>query len=651
LNLGADKIRCYGDTFFAFLPSQAGTKYWVNGTKLDDPFYPITQTGVYAFEVNNACGSVFDTIRVDFYPPPVANVPDQRFCRGSSITLDASQPHAISYLWSNGDTSSSISVNQSGRYWVQISSRCRTITDSIDIIADDPIPSFNLGNDTIFCEGNLILSPGLIPGADYSWSNGSRSSSILVTSSGRYWLEMSNSCNTRSDTINVLITGPPQAVLGTEVRYCATNIFNLNAQNPGSRYLWSTGDTTQSIVIQQAGKYWVRITNDCGQVSDTVEVIPEFPLLQLQLGNDTSICAGDTLLIDPLTRGADLTWQNGQTDSVLYVWESGTYTLRADNLCGTFIDSIKVRVLEVPNFDLPDTAICEEGGSLWVEGPPGMQSYQWSNGEIGRSLRLQQGGNFSLTVNNGCFSYIDTFTVVEETELDFKLPGDTAICEGESLVIDLRHIGYPIFWDDGTISALRTLRQGGRYRVLATNTCGTFSHYFNLKVNEEYRDTSLLLEPCLNDSLLVEAPNDLQRSFWLDDSLAPASRRWLSDSGEYQLYIENACGSALFTYQVEPFDCDCPAFLANAFTPNADGLNDRYLAFLSCEPHQFQMRVFDRWGKVVYISNSIDEGWSGEDAQGRKLNGGTYLVMLNYSWWVKGSLQQKQVLGELNLIR
>lgn len=50
--------------------------------------------------------------------------------------------------------------------------------------------------------------------------------------------------------------------------------FTLNAQNPGASYLWSTGATTQTIQINQAGEYWVQVTGPCGIGTDTITISP-----------------------------------------------------------------------------------------------------------------------------------------------------------------------------------------------------------------------------------------------------------------------------------------------------------------------------------------------------------------------------------------
>ena len=52
-------------------------------------------------------------------------------------------------------------------------------------------------------------------------------------------------------------------------------------------------------------------------------------------------------------------------------------------------------------------------------------------------------------------------------------------------------------------------------------------------------------------------------------------------------------------------------FVPTAFTPNGDGLNDRFRVTGLYKNIQFQLTIFDRWGQLVYSSNDLDEGWDG----------------------------------------
>lgn len=88
-----------------------------------------------------------------------------------------------------------------------------------------------------------------------------------------------------------------------------------------------------------------------------VEVLPKY---ELELGNDTIICIGETFKTQVPVTVRDITWQNGSRDSVLTISESGTYWVLVNDYCGSFTDTIKVDFidcsisLEMPNVFSPN---------------------------------------------------------------------------------------------------------------------------------------------------------------------------------------------------------------------------------------------------------------------------------------------------------
>lgn len=647
LQLGADRILCRPDTAFVFLPYRRGRQFFVNGQKLQAPYFSTTTSGTFIVEGRNHCGTSIDTLRIDFYPAPRERLTNTTICRNGSLTLDASQNPAVSYRWNTGATSSSITVQQGGWYWVDLSTPCRSIRDSVLVTVVDSLAVFDLGNDTIFCEGTLLLQAPVVPNTQYRWQNSWSGTNFLVSQSGTYYLTMSNACGSVSDTIEVLITGPPRAVLGTQVDYCATNQFYLNAQNPGSTYRWSTGDTTQSILVQQPGQYWVQIRNDCGQISDTVTVVPQYPL-QLDLGVDTAICQGQSLLIDPRTNGAQCLWQNGSTDSTFLATQSGWIWLEATNLCGVYRDSLYLEVIEVPRFDIPDSAICYQGGLVSLSGPGGLLNYRWSNGDTSQNSTFTQAGSYWLTVQNRCFSYTDSFELREEYPIEPGLPEDTLLCENEDLIIDLSRLDRTPRWENGLRTKVRRINKAGLYWLWVDNSCGRFYDSIYVEFQPALGDTTQELLLCFDDSLTIDLREQDYNLRWNDGS--SDSLKVIRDSGIYYVDLQNLCGPARYTYQITESDCDCPMYMANAFTPNNDGINDRYLPKHACSLVSYDLKIFDRWGKLLFSSQDADQGWDGT-SDGQPVPGAVYLYRVRYRYRSQQGISEAERHGHFSLIR
>jgi gliding motility-associated-like protein len=92
-------------------------------------------------------------------------------------------------------------------------------------------------------------------------------------------------------------------------------------------------------------------------------------------------------------------------------------------------------------------------------------------------------------------------------------------------------------------------------------------------------------------------------------------------------------------------------FIPNTFTPDMDGLNDAWkFAGTDIDPSDFVVRVFDRWGRVVYVSTDLEGAWVG-DVQG----GGYFAPNGTYSYLIEtrslATRERKEISGFLTLIR
>lgn len=139
-------------------------------------------------------------------------------------------------------------------------------------------PVVNLGNDTSICTGAAITLDAGNTGASFLWSNNVTTQTLNVNAPGTYYVTASmGSCST-SDTIVIGEILLPVVDLGNDTAICSGTSFTLDAGNAGSNFLWSNNATAQTISINQAGIYYVAVTNSGGcSASDTV-AIGESPL-------------------------------------------------------------------------------------------------------------------------------------------------------------------------------------------------------------------------------------------------------------------------------------------------------------------------------------------------------------------------------------
>jgi|GEM_PF-1272651 len=262
------------------------------------------------------------------------------------------------YLWTlpNGNTvrNDSLQVFTSGRYIVRyhtIPDTCGTET-YLDVVVKDP-PEPYLGNDTLFCtNGFVTLTPKSSAGIlQYLWQNGSTQSSIDVSQQGEYWLEASNECATKRDTIMVYERTIPSFSLGQDTVICPGSSIVLNNQtirDPWDHYVWQDGSTQTSFTATAGGVYWLNIDNVCGSVRDSIIItgkdscscFPFYP--RVNLGPDQVICSFETATIKNLSHeeGFKYSWNTGSSSDQIITSDPGIYILKASTYCGTETDTL-----------------------------------------------------------------------------------------------------------------------------------------------------------------------------------------------------------------------------------------------------------------------------------------------------------------------
>lgn len=158
----------------------------------------------------------------------------------------------------------------------------------------------------------------------------------------------------------------------------------------------------------------------------------------------------------------------------------------------------------------------------------------------------------------------------------------------------------------------------------------------------------------LIDSLL-ECGQDWQVSLpgpdfvWADGY--PEFSRLLSQPGSYQARNESCGELSLYEYELIRESCPCAVYLPNAFSPNGDGLNDLLEVYSSCELDDVRMRVFNRWGTMIFNRQHPGLSWDGS-SRGQAVASGIYLVLIDYYWRdLNGELQHGMIRQELTLIR
>lgn len=330
------------------------------------------------------------------------------------------------YLWSTGETTPSITVYETGDYWVQIESSCGALSDTAEIVfVVDSVISSN--TDIHLCFTELPYTITAFEGYDiYYWNTGDTTSAIEIDAAGTYYLSAYTECAHFIDSFNVDVTEPVNIGLdlGPDTLICAAPGWSLTlSAPPGYAYEWNTGDTENTITINAAGNYSVTVTTECETFSDAINITddPYFGLT-IDLGVDMELCppAGiSSIVLDANVELPNYTWNTGETIQSITVNQAGIYSVTSTMLCNTVSDNITIGLcndIHVPNAFSPNGDGINDLFEILIVDPSRILSFTIYNrwGELvfdGGAGAYQWNGKYNNNeAEMGSYAYVIVYT-------------------------------------------------------------------------------------------------------------------------------------------------------------------------------------------------------------------------------------------------
>lgn len=456
--LGTDKA-CQGTTSIYEVPNVTSVNYnWtVSGGTIQNGQGSNRLTVLWG---NSSAGQVTVTVTSPqtsctavITRPVVLNVPptvtiqaggNTSICEGESVPLGTTTLGFSSYRWSNGATTSGIAVTQPGAYSVTVTDAngCSATSNTIVIsVATAPNPEITANGPLQFCAGGSVTLNAGSGFIRYRWSNGATTQSINVTSPGLYTVAVTNAsgCERTSPPVQVIVTNAPKPSISANgpLKFCQGNSVVLDAGSGYQTYLWSTGATTRTITVTQAGSYSVQafISASCGGTSDPVVVqVSAVPDALVSPQGPTTFCQGESVTLKANDGMASYAWSTGETTQSITVTLSGSYTVTVSNSSGCIDASPAVAVVVNP---LPTPVVTLTGGTLTVTVANG-SSYQWQlsqqnvTGATQQSFTPTVSGMYRVRVTNttGCSAF--------SNEVEVKVGTSSVANEGEQVGLNLR---------------------------------------------------------------------------------------------------------------------------------------------------------------------------------------------------------------------
>ncbi len=368
--------------------------------------------------------------------------------------------------------------------------------------------------------------------------------------------------------------------------------------------------------------------------------------LKINLGTDTSLCGGQTLLLKVEEDTATYLWQDGSTNIDFLVDREGTFWVDVDKEGCKGSDTITVvYIVDVPVELGNDTVLCQ-GESLLLTTGIDDASYNWKDGSTAPALPVEFPGTFWVEVTKEGCEFYDTISV-DFIKVDLELGDDAFICEGQSLILDASVSGAEYLWQDASTDAKFEVSETGLYWVRAG--LGGCQKIDSVYVTVQAQPDTILEE----FAFICEG-----EGIWLDATYPGASYLWQNGTTEsklkavvpglYSVHLEiNGC---LFEDEIELRPCEECLYVPNAFTPNGDGLNDSFRTFPGCDINNYRQLVFDRWGNLLFESKQADFGWDGT-FNNKKMDIGSYVFSIEYDYINNNKAVHQERKGIVNLLR
>lgn len=636
VNAGSDDTICFGaSTLLNAIPNGAGFSYnWTPATGLSatNVFNPTANpsiTTTYTVTVTSASGcSGTDDVIIHSDSQITAaktafDVTCNGACNGQAIVIPAGGSGGYTYLWSNSATTASITGLCPGSYTVTISDSwgCTFTTDTAVTEPTALVAAITASTPTscnAVCDGtaNSSANGGTIgAGYAFSWNSVPAQNTANATAlcAGPYVLTVTDA-NGCIDTAHVTIIEPSPVVVNpiAPVTICIGSSTVIAAVatggNGGYNYTWlpaGTGNTaTVTVSPIVTTTYTVNVTDANGCSAPAVQAVVNVnPPLSVTAFGTTSICPGNSTPISALAVGGDggpytYTWGPVGTPAGTPVTVSPstntTYTVIATDNCGTppAMDSVTISILPLPVIDFAANItsgcapLCVNFTDSTLIASGSIATWSWDFGGAGTSNQQNPSncfpnpGQYSITLTAssaaGCsatFTNTNMINVFEIPTAEFTAsPNPASVLNSEVAFTDQSFANINYWeWNFGDGSAL------------VTNVQNPVHNY----------------------------PNDIPSNYTAT----------LTVHNNHDCYA-----SVTHTIEIAP---EFTFFIPNAFTPNDDGIND-FFNGTGIGIKEYEMFIFDRWGNMIYYTDSLLKPWNG------KANHGSEMAQQDvYVWKVK----------------
>jgi gliding motility-associated-like protein len=598
--------------------------------------------------------------------------------------------YPFTYIWSNGQTSQDVINLNAGLYSLSITDALNCTIDTLIFVNQPSVINAITTTSDVICFGSNTGSVGITPiggNPPYIVDWGSVDTSALYAGTYSYQISDFTGC-IYNNTFSIL---PGDSIgvsyVKTDVQCYGESTGVIDIQiSPGSgmapyQYSW-TGPNSFSSFFEDvsnlaAGIYVFQIT-DANSCTKEVHIVVGEPTISLNqiITTNTSDYTGSHIACNGDNSGWINLDINGGYIPFTYIWNTGDITDSISNLYAgiynvTVTDGLGCSIDYSFNLSEPLTVMSgsisattdynnyevrcygNKDGAIEaiVTGGAGNYTYQWNNGYNSDSIFNLSAGYYEVAVydNNGCL-WMDSIILNQPDSLTLIISSSNDTCEREIGYTEVFLSGgvpvYTYLWSSGqTTSAVYDLVEGiYEIVVIDENLC-------------EISDVSVienLPSPRIDFKRLPEHKRfydqidnpfifvDVSDTYWqniVDWQWDFGDNTFGEDSIVFHSYEVAGEYTVLLAIETE-YNCwdtiskkividEYEIFIPNTFTPfTGDMMNDEFKAY-GYGIENYIMKIYNRWGEILFESNDINRGWNGTTRDGKEIAPiGVYLYFI-----------------------
>lgn len=655
------------------------------------PTITINAPGMYSVSISNtvnACAGT-STIIVNQNPTVTIALSSNSFCaqnfNGSPAMANVTASGAASYTWSSTGSLNFTPGNTAGPHTIPSAGNAAagtysiialgsngtcsaSATATINVIAN-PVITVSSGS---ICSGNTITLTAngastytWAPGAGLNGTSGSPVTANPQSTAVYSVFGQSNGCNSATQNSTVTVFPNPQVnITPATPTICAGGQIGLTAGGGATSYNWAPSNglsgtsganvtanpmTTQEYTV-------IGTMNTCtNSAVVTVSVIPQPSLIFSHTSN--TICAGYSTNIT-VTGAGNYSWSPsaGLTTTVggfVIANPAQTTVYSVTGYNGACIASGSIGIYVIPQPSLQISAgtqfLCQ--GSTTQLLATGAQNYAWSpstglsqtSGSLVTASPLVS-TDYTIIASNSLgtvtCSEQQSYSLVVTPIAAANVPSDITICKGQAKGITASG-GNTYSWSPSTglnltngptvvasPTASTVYSVHSSYNGYCGSTGTVMVHVNPLPTVYAGRDTIFNLD----DYKFISATGTGTLTWIEGDQIwcrvCPETQLMTNRTNCYTIMAENEFGCKAYDDVCVSITTDFGVYIPNIITPNGDGLNDVFYVY-GYSITDVKMAIFNRWGQLLFSSESQTEGWPGT-FKGSECEIGVYVYKISY---------------------